>query len=147
MRRPSIVITHSDARVLRRLLNSRSIERHDSEHLQELAFELDRALVLDEDELPRKVVTMNKAVTVKDLATGARHHVVLVSPAQADVSARRISVLAPLGTVLLGYREGDEVEWLMPGGLRRLRIEHVSEAQGDVRSTSAASAEAIGRAH
>ncbi len=49
----------------------------------------------------------------------------LVFPAQADIGAQRLSVLAPVGTALLGYREGDEVEWLTPGGLRRLRIEKV----------------------
>ena len=126
MRRKSIVITDSDARVLRNLLAKRATTQHDSEHLHELAHELDRAIVLEHDELPYQVVTLNKEVEVLDLETGERHAIRLVSPAEADVSARRISVLAPLGTALLGYREGDEVEWLMPGGLRRLRIEHVS---------------------
>lgn len=125
MRKKSIVITQSDARMLRNLLVRRTTTQHDSEHLDELAAELERAIVLENDEIPYKVVTLNKHVEVLDLDTGARQEVVLVNPAHADVSARRISVLAPLGTALLGYREGDEVEWLMPGGLRRLRIDRV----------------------
>jgi len=52
-----------------------------------------------------------------------------VSPAQADVSSGFVSVLAPLGTALLGYREGDEVEWQMPGGVRRLWIERVTQPE------------------
>lgn len=132
MREQPIVITAADARVLRSLVNSRSAARRDSEHLHELALELERALVLAPDEVPYKIVTMNKSVRVRDLETGARHQLTLVFPADADVRARRISVLAPLGTALLGYREGDEVEWLMPGGLRRLRIEHVCEERNEV---------------
>jgi regulator of nucleoside diphosphate kinase len=62
------------------------------------------------------------------LTSGERRDLVLAFPWQADISAQRISVLAPLGTALLGYREGDEVEWVMPGGLRRLRIEKVHQA-------------------
>lgn len=51
-----------------------------------------------------------------------------MSPHEADVSAGRISVLAPLGTALLGYRKGDVVERVMPGGLRRMLIEEVSQS-------------------
>jgi regulator of nucleoside diphosphate kinase len=121
----SIVISAPDARVLHGLLRTHAAASRDQEHLQELRSELERALVLELDEVPPQVVTMNRVVQVLDLASGERQRLVLVSPAQADVDALRISVLAPLGTALLGYREGDEVEWLMPGGVRRLRIERV----------------------
>lgn len=147
MRKKSVVITDSDARVLRNLLAKRATTRHDSEHLHELALELDRAIVLEHDELPHNVVTLNKQIEVLDLETGQRHEITLVSPAEADVTARRISVLAPLGTALLGYREGDEVEWLMPGGLRRLRIEHVSSEPGVVFSARQASGGMTASAH
>jgi regulator of nucleoside diphosphate kinase len=147
MRKKSIVVTESDARVLRNLLERRATARHDSEHLHELAVELDRAIVLEHDELPHKVVTLNKEVEVIDVETGARHEITVVSPAEADVSARRISVLAPLGTALLGYREGDEVEWLMPGGFRRLRIEHVSDGPVAVFGARQAAAGMTASAH
>jgi regulator of nucleoside diphosphate kinase len=126
-----IVIADSTARMLRSLLTAGAGTRHDQEHLQELRVELDRALVLASDEMPADVVALRATVDVLDLESGERQAIVLVSPAEADVKAGRISVLAPLGTALLGYREGDEVEWLMPGGLRRLRIERVVHASGD----------------
>ena len=66
-----------------------------------------------------------------DLSSGERREYTLTYPAEADVAAGRISVLAPLGTALLGYREGDEFEWQMPGGLRRLRIEKVRSSHED----------------
>lgn len=123
MRDRPIVISEPDARVLRGLLSTRSAASHDQEHLEELRLELERAQVLEH--VATQVVTMHKVVRIQDLSSGKRQELTLVGPTEADVSARRISVLAPLGTALLGYREGDEVEWLMPGGVRRLRIEAV----------------------
>lgn len=133
MRDRPIVISAPDARVLRGLLSARTTASHDQEHLEELRFELERAQVLEPGEVSASIVTMHRRVCIQDLSSGHRQEVMLVSPAEADVSARRISVLAPLGTALLGYREGDEVEWLMPGGIRRLRIESVAQP-GDAQS-------------
>src|SRR5262245_28253072 len=117
MRDRPIVIAASDAARLRGLLGARATAAQDQDHLRELAVELERALVLDPNEVPRHVITMHSRVNVLDLASGARHEWMLVFPAEADVRARRISVLAPLGTALLGYSEGDELEWEVPGGL------------------------------
>lgn len=120
-----IVISEPNARVLRSLLRTRNGATHDQGHLDDLRVELERALVLDPSELSPSVVTMHAAVRVRDLESGRRQELTLVSPHEADVSAGRISVLAPLGTALLGYRMGDVVERVMPGGLRRLFIEEV----------------------
>jgi regulator of nucleoside diphosphate kinase len=123
-----IVISEPNARVLRNLLRTRSSAPHDQEHLHELSAELDRALVMDASLVSPTVVTLHATVRVRDLTSGERQELTLVSPREADVRAGRISVLAPLGTALIGYREGDIVERLMPGGLRRLLIEEVLQA-------------------
>ena len=120
-----IVISEPNARVLRSLLRARNGATHDQEHLDDLRVELDRALVLDASELSPNIVTMYAAVRVRDLESGLQQNLTLVSPREADVSAGRISVLAPLGTALIGYGKGDVVERIMPGGLRRLLIEDV----------------------
>lgn len=126
MRNRSIVVTESDARLLRALLAARAEKsKRDQEHLKELSSELERALVLESGQVPADVITMRTRVRVLDLTSGERREFVLVFPMDADLAANRISVLAPLGTALLGYREGDEVEWVMPGGLRRLLVERV----------------------
>jgi len=127
MRERPIVMTQVDARMLRALLASRAAGSvgTDREYLDELHGEVDRATVLDPVEMPTNVVSMQSRVRVVDLGTGERHEFVLVYPNEADVRESRVSVLAPLGTAVLGYREGDEVEWIMPSGLRRLRIERV----------------------
>jgi regulator of nucleoside diphosphate kinase len=119
-----IVMTRSDASKLRALVNGIKSTR-DQDHLEELRFELERAQVLDAEQAPQDVVTMGSRVQMMDLATGERRELVLVYPSHADIRANRVSVLAPLGTALLGNRAGDEVEWEMPGGLRKLRIECV----------------------
>jgi regulator of nucleoside diphosphate kinase len=125
MRDRHIVITKSDAASLRGLLAARMRTAHDQDHLEDLGAELERALVAERDDVPRDVVTMHTRVHVLDLKSRERRELVLVFPSESEPAAGRISVLAPLGTALLGYREGDEVEWRMPGGVRRLRIEKV----------------------
>jgi regulator of nucleoside diphosphate kinase len=130
MRNHPIFVAENDAARLRELLAAKSTAVRDQDHLAGLAAELERALVLDDEHVPSDVITMNARARVLDLASGERRDLQLVFPWQADVSAGRISVLAPLGTALLGYRVDDQIEWPMPGGLRRLRIEDVSQLLG-----------------
>jgi regulator of nucleoside diphosphate kinase len=125
MRNRPIVITRTDAARLRELLAARAHAARDQDHLEELAEELERARIAEPDEVPVDVITIHTRVQVLDLVSGERRELTLVLPRESDASAGRISVLAPMGTALLGYRAGDVVEWQMPGGPRRLRIERV----------------------
>ncbi|MGV8084142.1 MAG: nucleoside diphosphate kinase regulator [Coriobacteriia bacterium] len=103
--------------------------------LKTLLGELNRAQIVAPEEVPADVVTMNSKVTLVDAETSERMGVTLVFPPDADAAAGRISVLAPIGTAIIGYREGDTIEWPVPSGLRRLRIEKVDyqpEASGDM---------------
>jgi regulator of nucleoside diphosphate kinase len=77
---------------------------------------------------------MNSRLSVRDLDSGKVSTFTLVFPSDADVEQDKISVLAPLGTAVLGYRLGDTFEWKMPGRVRRLNLEQVlyqPEAAGD----------------
>ncbi len=126
MKPRNIVITGADMTRLRALVESSlSFRKHDQEHLQKLGEELDLATVFEGDRVPRDVVTMNARVRVTDLDTGAEHVFQIVFPRDADIAKNRISVLAPIGTALLGYRAGDHVEWKVPGGTRRFRVDRV----------------------
>ena len=125
MRDHPIVIIESDAARLRALVTAQMGVDRDQDHLHELDAELERALIAEPGEAPLGLISMNTRVRIFDFATGERREVVVVYPNEANLNAGRISVLAPLGTALLGNREGDEVEWVMPGGLRRLRVERV----------------------
>ena len=68
---------------------------------------------------------MNSVVRLRDLDSGETEEYELVYPADADVSLNRISILAPIGTAILGYRLGDVIEWPVPAGLRRFRVDEV----------------------
>lgn len=128
MRKRPIVLTESDERKLRGLLSRQTEDSmRDQAHLLELHSELERALILQAKELPPDVITMHSQIRVLDFERRRRSDYTLVFPVESDVSAKRISVLAPLGTALLGFREGDDVEWMMPGGMHRLRVERVRQ--------------------
>jgi regulator of nucleoside diphosphate kinase len=130
-----IYVTALDAERLRKLLEGvRLWSSKDRQHLEALEAELDRAHVVAPREIPGDVVTMNSAVLVKDLDTDAEMALTLVFPSDAGLELGKISILAPVGTALLGYRVGDTIEWKVPGRMRRLRIERMiyqPEAAGD----------------
>lgn len=95
-------------------------------NLAALAGELRRAQVVPRSEIPADVVTMHSTVRVRDMEDGEEETYTLVYPHEADIETGKLSVLAPVGTALLGYRAGDVVEWPVPAGVARLRIEEVA---------------------
>jgi regulator of nucleoside diphosphate kinase len=120
-----IMIPDADMDRLRQMLDSSRRNVRDQEHLERLEEELDRAHVLLPKAVPRDVVTMNSWVRVRDLATGKTSEYTLVYPQGADLTRGRVSVLAPLGTAVLGCQAGEIIEWMVPGGKRQLRLEKV----------------------
>lgn len=122
-----IFITEDDFERLSRLLEgTRRRNPRDREHVDRLASELDRAHIVTSIEIPVDVVRMGSQVAVRDLDTGAIIVFTVVFPSEADIDHGKLSVLAPLGTAVLGYREGDLIEWQVPGRTRRLHIERVA---------------------
>lgn len=93
--------------------------------LSVLERELAEAVVVKPEEVPATVVTMNSEVEVLELETAQRRALTLVFPSMADVEAGRVSVLAPLGTALVGSCVGTRVAWHTPRGPRHLQIERV----------------------
>jgi regulator of nucleoside diphosphate kinase len=106
--------------------------------LESLERELQRAIVVPPDGISRRVVTMNTRVRVQDLDRGFESVLTLVFPFEANVGENRVSVLAPLGTAILGSRVGETVRFQAPGGLRRVKItgiEYQPEAAARSRNT------------
>jgi len=92
----------------------------------ELAEELDRAIVVPVDRMPENVVSMHSRVTYVDEKAGTRREVTVVYPDEADPATGRISVLAPVGCALLGLAVGQTIDWEFPDGRsHRLRVEQV----------------------
>ena len=115
-----IIVTEDDYSLLRRLAS----------HPQ-LAAELNAADVVDSAVVPPDVVTMNSRVLFEDETIGERREVTIVFPQQSDAPGR-VSVLAPVGTALLGLAAGQSIVWPFPDGkphsLRVLRIVYQPEA-------------------
>lgn len=92
----------------------------------DLANELERAIVVPAERIPRDVVTMNSRLIYADESAGTAREVVLVFPGEADPWSGRVSVLAPVGCALLGLRVGQSIDWNLPNGRRhRLRVERI----------------------
>lgn len=132
----TIYITELDLARLRKLIETARDSGVDSNapYMNKLEDELDRANIVDPKEIAMDAITMRSKVRLKDLETRKEMIYSLVFPNEADVDEGRISVLAPVGTAMIGYRVGDIIEWEVPSGLRRLKVEEVlyqPEASGD----------------
>ncbi|MBE0425804.1 MAG: nucleoside diphosphate kinase regulator [Nitrospirae bacterium] len=131
----TIYITSQDMIRLENLIEAgREGNLKDREHLEELEKELLRASIVDSKGIPPDVITMNSQVLLKDMDNHEEMTYTLVFPVDADIKQNKISVLAPIGTAMLGYRVGDVIEWPVPSGLRRLKviaIVYQPEASGD----------------
>ena len=126
IRRRGIIITEDDMARLKELVRQgRLTSRRDQDHLEDLEQELEHAEVVPAREVTHDVVTLNSTVRVLDMDTGRSMVYTVVSPPEANLADNRISVLAPIGTALIGYRVGDVIDWTTPGRTRRLRIEAV----------------------
>src|ERR1041384_2526783 len=101
--------------------------------LKALTEELHRAVIVDPKDVFSDVITMNSRADLIDLDTRETVTFTLVFPREANVEEEKISVLAPIGAGMLGYRIGDEFEWNVPDGLRRMKvtkIDYQPEAAG-----------------
>ena len=132
MRKREIFVTQRDMERLQALIEIGG--RQDAAYLESLEEELDQAKVVDPKDIPNDVVTMNSTVLIKDLDSNEEKTLVLVFPGKTNINENAISILAPLGTALIGYREGDIIDWEVPSGKKRIQVIKVvyqSERAGD----------------
>lgn len=122
-----ITITHTDRQRLGSLLERLQRAGYgDRSRIDDLQFELERAQPVDSHEVLGDVITMNSTVLLRDLETDETFEYTLVYPEDANTDEDKVSVLAPVGTALLGNRVGDEIEWPVPAGTIHLRVEEVT---------------------
>lgn len=123
----NIVITQQDLERLKKLVaEEREFGKaKDSKELKALQLELERAHVVEAEQIPAGTITMNSRFLMKHLNSEEKTEYCLVYPEDADLLENKISIMAPIGTAMLGYHEGDEIDWQVPEGTVRLKIEKV----------------------
>lgn len=130
-----IFITEYDVQRLEGLIERfRAIPSREGRNLNELEQELEKAEVVPPEGIPPDVITMNSRVCLADLDSGQEMILTLVFPTEADVETGKISILAPIGTAMIGYRVGDTITWAVPGGKKNLLVKDIlyqPEAAGD----------------
>lgn len=123
--RPNIVISSLDAARLEKMIDSLRGQAFPGK--DELEEELARATIVDPKDMPPDVVTMNSTVRFRVESSSEEFTLTLVYPKDVDSSGTKISILAPVGSALLGLSQGDEIEWPKPGGgVLRVRIEEIT---------------------
>lgn len=131
-----IFITELDRERLQKIIDeAKEYTLGDKDYLRNLENELNRAQIVAPQKVPPDVITMNSKVMLKDLDTGEEIIYTLVYPPDADLMEDKISVLAPVGTAMLGFREGAIITWEVPDGVVRLEVEKIlyqPEAAGDL---------------
>ncbi|MBS3759125.1 MAG: nucleoside diphosphate kinase regulator [Desulfobacterales bacterium] len=135
MKYRTIYITSFDLMRLEDVLAvANEVHYRDRKDLEALDNELANAKILNPKDVPPDVVTMNSKVQLVHLDTGETNEYTLVFPREADIDQGKLSIISPIGTAIIGYSEGDEIEWQVPAGVRRIKIKKIlyqPEAAGD----------------
>jgi len=135
MSKKLIYITDNDMKRLKELIMvAKEFGNKDKKYLRELEDELDKGEVVNSRDIPNNIITMNSKVRLRDINTQKEMICWLVFPDDSNADQGKISILAPIGTALLGYKIGDIIEWKVPAGLTKLKVEEIlyqPEAAGD----------------
>lgn len=118
--RTPVLLTEDDFRMLKQFAEQFSSTGKDNE--MTLSYELNRAVVVGENELPSDCVRLNSKVRVRELNSNREMEFTIVMPTLADMATKKISILTPMGAALIGLCKGEKVEWKMPAGMKHLEI-------------------------
>ncbi len=96
---------------------------NDLENLERLEEELYQANIVEPENIPLDVVTINSKVQLREIGSDLEIIIILVFPSEADLSEHKISILAPIGSAIIGRQTGDIIKWKAPGGIKSAEIE------------------------
>ncbi|MBS1738165.1 MAG: nucleoside diphosphate kinase regulator [Bacteroidetes bacterium] len=126
----TVVILKKDFDILSGMLsNMQGMQVNERENFRKLQGELSKATIVEETKMPEDVVRLNSIVTIKDLQTKKEMKLTLVIPVEADIREKKVSILAPIGTALIGFRKGKIVSWEVPAGKKDFEITDVLNNQ------------------
>lgn len=124
------IILLSEYQILRDLIK-RNTDANLTKDVQQLSNELDKAIVIQKEELNKKIIRINSEVEFLEEKSKRKMKIHIVLPENADFKNKKISILAPLATALIGFSENDSVNWNMPAGETKLSIISVSNENSE----------------
>lgn len=120
-----LVIAKSELNLYKKLIEtSYTVDPIEKKSHKKLYDELKTACLIDDTEMPEKIVRLNSIVTIQT-SFGRKDGMQLVLPSEGDLSKRKLSIMSPMGSALIGYSEGDHVLWNLPNGEEKIMIEKV----------------------
>jgi len=123
-KKPNVIISTLDAERLEKIIDG--LPMNSSKIAENLEEELSRAKLVDPHAVPPTLVTMNSTVRFKVESSDEEFCMTLVYPKDVDTSGSKISILAPVGSAMIGLSEGDSIQWPKPGvGMLKVRVEEV----------------------
>ena len=128
MKYGNLVIEKKEFVVLKRLMNLSGYYKDDTlrKSVKKLASELETAIILDANDMHEDVIRLNTMVTIVS-DSGWYKKFKLVMPTDSDIKNNKISILTPMGAAVMGYSEGDTVQWEFPVGEQKITIEKVEQ--------------------
>ncbi len=130
-----LIVTRLDyARIKKSISDAKQLNTINKVEAEKLLNELSSAEIVEPDAIPADVVTMNSIVKLNFLNTNKVVQFQIVYPDKANIKENKISIFSPIATALIGYKVQDEIEWVVPAGLTKIKIEEIvyqPEAAGD----------------
>ncbi len=130
-----VIITKQDYnKINRSITDAKARNSIKKEEAEKLLAELKSAKIVDQEKIDKDVVTMNSIVKIHFQNNKTTMEFQLVYPSEADLKQKKISIFSPVAAALIGYRVGDEIDWLIPSGMTKIVIDEVvyqPEAAGD----------------
>ena len=119
METKTLSLSRDDYQLLQDHLEKSNMSAYNKEKLIK---ELKEATIFPEAELPDDVVCLKSNTCITNLKTGEEFTFTLVMPEEANMQVRKVSVFAPIGIALFGYRTNDTIQWEMPNGIQEFKI-------------------------
>jgi regulator of nucleoside diphosphate kinase len=121
-----IIVNSLDvARIKKCISDARYFKSINKVEAERLIKELESAKIVEPESIPSNVVTMNSIVKMSFLNNNLQVQFQIVYPDQANIKENKISIFSPIATALIGYKVNDEIEWIVPSGLTKIRIDEI----------------------
>ncbi len=131
----NIIVNSLDYQRIQRQIKEAMVQKTiDATEAEKLINELNSATILTPHEIPGDVVTMNSVIRISFADSAKQLEFKIVYPNEANFKEKKVSIFSPVATALIGFRVGDLIEWMVPGGLTKIRIDEIvyqPEAAGD----------------